>query len=427
MKKLSILLIGLLLVTGVAFAQEVTIDGEASLTFGVDLDTETTGFKNDASASIELEWLGGDEEVSEVAFIRLSGWEINFESDDELTIGAPDVEAGFIIEPITITIYSAPEFKGGNAEGFDWLQDDTDDEVNEVVVALDNKNEAAAAGTVSEGEIVAVPAGEDGPTGAPSLGTDGDYDYYVVPVAADDAEDTSYQGLTITVDLGVASVDLLFASDGTWENSDNDYAVGAEVSGEVAPVSFNAGVYAGPFDEMDLGFTVGVGAEFAPVTVDLGFDGWMADEVDDLGWDLSAELSVDLDVVTLTSLTYLAQTADMAAASVDPYLAQEVVLDASGAVEGLGFTETFQILPLLVDGVDASWSSKTEVSYDLDGIEPYATFIYDYVDDTTSTIDLTVGVDFTGFVNNTVFTVEYDVDDIENSNGKAIAKATISF
>ena len=69
------------------------------------------------------------------------------------------------------------------------------------------------------------------------------------------------------------------------------------------------------------------------------------------------------------------------------------------------------------------WWSKTEVSYSTGGIKPYAAFEIDYL----SVIDLTVGVELTGFVENTTFTIEYDVDDIENSNGSIIASAKISF
>jgi hypothetical protein len=58
MKKLSILLIGLLLVAGLAVAQEfdgsVSVDGSATVTFGVDLNTNYTGFANTASSSLSI-------------------------------------------------------------------------------------------------------------------------------------------------------------------------------------------------------------------------------------------------------------------------------------------------------------------------------------------------------------------------------------
>ena len=58
MKKLSILLIGLLLVAGFAVAQEfdgtVEVGGDASVTFGGDLDSQLHGFQNNSTSSIAI-------------------------------------------------------------------------------------------------------------------------------------------------------------------------------------------------------------------------------------------------------------------------------------------------------------------------------------------------------------------------------------
>jgi len=84
MKKLSILLIGLLLVSGLAFAQDVTVTGSATLTFGMDLNNNATGFQNEAASSISLEWLSGDEESGTQGWITLSGWEISLDHAERL-------------------------------------------------------------------------------------------------------------------------------------------------------------------------------------------------------------------------------------------------------------------------------------------------------------------------------------------------------
>lgn len=419
MKKLSILLIGLLLVTGFAFAQEVTVDGEASLTFGVDLDTNQTGFQNSASSSIELEWLSGDESAGTVAFINLTEWEITFESDDELTVGAPSVEAGFVVAPITITIYSAPSFDyGSSAVGFSFDDAEGDNDPKDVVeVALSANNTGAAVGDTSEtGEVQYIEPGETVPTDAVQIGGT---DFYFIPEeTAGDTEVKGFQGLTVTADLGVASVDVFVASDGTWvENSDNAYAFGTLISADVAPLSVTAGVWAGPTDALDVGFTVGVGATVGPTSVDLGFDGVLPNGGGDMNYDAEVSTSTAVAGITFSTLSYLDSVG-----GADLDLDQQVVLDASGVVEGLGFTETFQMIDLLT-GTDLVWYSLTEVSYAVGGIKPYADF--GITSDTV--IDLTVGVELSGFVENTVFTFEYDVDDIENSNGKITADATISF
>ncbi|MFW5880882.1 MAG: hypothetical protein ACOCU9_04560, partial [Spirochaetota bacterium] len=423
MKKLSILLIGLLLVSGLVFAQEPTVEGEASLTFGIDLEDTTTGFKNAASSSISLDWLAGDEEKGTTGWISLTGWEVTVDSDEEeIIVGAPDVEAGFMFEPITVTIYSAPDFKGGNASGFAYDDLDEDDARDQVPVALANKNVAEAAGDNYEGgDLIAVPADEDAPDDAALITENveiegADYDVYMVYEEADAEESTAYNGLTVTADLGVASLDVQFASDGTWENSDNDYAVGAVLTAAVAPLDLAAEVWAGPFDEMDLGFSFDADATVGESTIGAAFDGWIADGSEELEYDASLLVGTGISGVTLDALTYFYLTD----AELD--LDLEFVLGADDMVEGLGFTETFQTVNVM-SATEPMWHSLTEVSYLVDGIKPYASF---GIND-ASVIDLTAGVQLSEMVENTVFTAEYAAEDIENDNGTITFDATISF
>lgn len=414
MKKLSILLIGLLLVSGFAFAQDVTVKGSASLTFGIDLDQSSTGFKNAASSSISLDWLSGSESAGEMGWITLSDWEISFASDDEVTVAAPSVSAGFMVDPITVTIYSAPTFSGSNAASFVWKDDDKAD--NEVKAALSaNNTTAAETDNSQEGTVYWVEAGEDVPDDATQIGTT---DFYFVPDTVAGATETpGFQGLTVAFDLDVATVSLLAASDGTWaENTDNAYAFGGEISATVDPLKLMAGVYAGPSDALDLGFTVGADAAVGPATVGLGLDGFIP-EGGELDFDAAVDVSAAMMGVSLASNTYLWMPAGG-----DLDLDQQVVLDASGAVEGLGFTETFQMIDVL-STTPLMWYSMTDLSYTVDGIKPYAKVGVDQ----DIVIDLTAGVELSGMVENTVFTLEYAVEDIENSNGKVTFDTTITF
>lgn len=418
MKKLSILLIGLLLVSGFAFAQDVTVEGEASLTFGVDFDgTPSTGFKNAASSSISLEWLSGSESAGEMGWITLSDWEISFASDDELTVAAPTVSAGFMIDPVTITIYSAPTFEAGNAASFVWKDDDEADDAAEVALSANNL-EAPASEASEEGTLYWIETADDVPDDAILVSTATGGAFYFVPdTVAGSASAAGFQGLTAAIDLDVATLTLLFASDGTWvENDDNAYAFGGELSATVDPLTLSAGVYAGPTDALDLGFTVGADAEVGPATVGLGFDGFLASGATVLDYDVAVDVGVALAGVSLTSNTYLWSTGGSAIE-----LDQQVVLDATGVVDGLGFTETFQMIDVL--GGALQWYSLTSVSYTVDGIKPYATFGLD----DANVIDLTAGVELSGMVENTVFTIEYAVEDLGPSNGALTFDATISF
>jgi len=419
MKKLSILLIGLLLVTGFVFAQDVTVKGDATLTFGIDLDAQSTGFQNAASSSIALAWLSGDESKGETGWITLTGWEISYASADAVTVAAPTVSAGFMFDPITVTIYSAPAFAADNAVGFTWHADD--DPADNVDFELSANNLASAADEYSEtGTWYFEDTGDDPadrPAGAILVDSSVGGDLYFVPdTSAGDADTVGFQGLTLGVDLGMANVKLLVASDGTWaENTDNAYAFGGELSTTIDPLTLTAGVYAGPTDALDLGFTVGADAAVGPATVGLGFDGWLADGATDLDYDVSADIGLSMMGIGVTSNTYLWSTAGS-----DIELNQQVVLDLSGLAEGVGFTEKFQMINVLSA---LEWYSLTSVSYTTGGIMPYASF---GIDD-ASVMDVTAGVTLTGFVENTVFTLEYAAEDIANSNGAITAAAKISF
>ena len=254
MKKLSILIIGLLLVTGFAFAQEVTATGEASLTFGVDLDgTPSTGFTNAASSTISLEWLSGSESSGEMGWITLSDWEISFANDDAVTVAAPAVSAGFMVDVVTVTIYSAPTFEAGNAASFVWKDDDEADDQAEVALSANNTG-AAATEDSEEGTLYWIEAGDDVPDDAILVNTSGTGAFYFVPDTVSGSADVAgFQGLTLAFDLDVATVSLLAASDGTWvENDDNSYALGAELSTTVDPLTHQRRVYAVPRDALIL-------------------------------------------------------------------------------------------------------------------------------------------------------------------------------
>ncbi len=407
MKKLSILLIGLLLVSGLAFAQEVTVKGDATLTFGVDLNNNATGFQNAASSSISLDWLSGDAESGTQGWITLSGWEISFASgdDDNLTVGAPTLSAGWMFDPVTITIYSAPTFSAGNAAGF--VFSDDDDPANKVKVALSKVTLEEGSGYENVTAVLTADLEDDDIV----LGTDSSGD---VSFIADEVGDTSatYQGLTLSSTIGPATLDLMLASAGTWEdNVTNAYAIGLGASVVAGPATVSLGLHYGPFAEPgDIGMTAGVDATVGPATIDLGVDFWLPTEA----WDASLGLSASVAGLGLGSTTYVADGDPM---KID----QEVTVDASGLVEGLGLSNKFQMIDIMVlYGI----YNETSLSYATGGIKPFATVGYlvetDYGVDPASTFSLTAGVELSGFVENTVFTLQYESEDLAEDGDKGV-------
>jgi hypothetical protein len=446
MKKLSILFFGLLLVAALAGAQEVVFTGDATVTFGADLDGDPTfGFENTATSSLSVTWDFDDASSGSQGFINLTGMSFSVASDDTLSIAAPSVEAGFMFSPVTVTIYAAPSFKGGNAAGF--VFSDDDDPADEVEISLATKNGGDLATEVSEegtfyyvDDAIAPVDGTktdvdtDG-DGALDEGFDGDGDEDYVQITStggylnldglwfipdtklnDEGANTVYQGLTVSTDLGVAVLGLEVGSAGTWEDDENDFAVGAYADVPLGPAALNAQVWYGPTDAADIELSLGATAAFGPATVDAGAD-LLLGEADTTDWDASVEIGADFGMATASSLTYIWQND-----SEDLDLNQQVMVGVS--VSGLSLSEKFQMINLLAaNGNDLAWYSETSASYTAGGIMPYAMFAVD----SDSVIDVTAGVDLSGFVENTVFTLQYEVEDIENSNGVITAAAKISY
>ena len=412
MKKLSIL-IALLVVAAFGFAQDVTIDGDATLTVGFDLDSSQFGFKNEASAELEVKWTFDDAEAGGTgAYIKLTGMDFTAE-DDAVDIDDPSVEAGLIFAPITVKIYSAPSLGFGNAEGFEFTPDDPDDPRDDVDPELSaTATGTANSGNSSDGTLTLVETGETAPTDGLLVASTGDGDYYFTPDdVAGDAETTGFQGFTITADLDPLSLDVFVATDGTWvENTENAFAFGATVTASIDPLTVEAGVVYGPTDAAELGATVGLGGTFGPATVDVGFDLFEED------YDASVEIGVDLGVASITSLTYLAS---VGGADLEMY--EEVVIDASAAVDGLTFVNTTQLETILV--ADLEWYNGTDLAYDLGGIKPFALVeLYDVGADLQ--VDLEAGVELTGQIELTTFTLKWSADDVTNDNLGAITFAT---
>lgn len=415
MKKLSILLIGLLLVSGFAFAQDVTVTGSATLTFGMDLNNNATGFQNEAASSISLEWLSGDAESGTQGWITLSGWEISFASDDAVTVAAPAVEAGWMFDPVTVTIWSAPTFAAGNAASFVFADEDAADDV--VTVSLSDVT-LDAGGEIEDVEMVLT---EDLEGDETTLGTSDTGE--VTFVAAESAATaSSYQGLTASSTFGPATLSLIVASAGTWEeNVTNAYALGGIAAVEAGPATVTLGAHYGPFQEPgDIGLTAAIDAAVGPATVDLGVDFWVPDET----YDASLGLSADVAGLGLGATTYVADG--------DPLqIDQEVSVDASGLVEGLTLSNTFQMVDIMTF---YAIYNETALAYATGGIKPFATV--GYLGETAAgadpdtTLSLTGGVELSGFVENTVFTLQYESEDLaeeDGDKGVITAAGTISF
>jgi hypothetical protein len=380
MKKLSILLIGLLLVTGLAFADfgDVDVSGSASVTFGVDLNTNYTGFANAASSSVTITLIdegdgttGGDDGL--YGEITLEDWELTLSPGDDVVQGSNGtVTAKIIVDPATITIYSAPSFSMDEAAVID-------------------------SGTV-EGDIKTSLANING---------------------------TSINGITISVPAGPATVAVKVASDGDWtENADNEYVVGSHIDLAIAPLDIDLGVMYGWFGVAVLGASLGVEVDVAPATIDIGFD--LSDASGDIDFDIAAGVDVDL--------TEENADGDAGMVGVDVYFYPDTTADldvalsvsepeAGGFADMLYATVAFELLDVLET---LAWNVDVDGGYDTGDIDPYFGFGYG----SDEVFDLNVGVvlkaGLTG-IDNTAITLDYVSTDLSTDNGIITAEVEVSY
>lgn len=381
MKKLSILLIGLLLVSGLAFADfgTVAVTGSASVTFGVDLDTNYTGFANDASSTLKITLVdkasgttGGDDGL--YGEITLKDWQASASATDTITVTPGTVSAKIVVDPVSIKIYSAPSFSLDMAPTID-------------------------SGTV-EGDIK---------TGITATGTN------------------AIGGVTISIPAGPATIDIKAASDGDWlTNANNDYAVGADVSVEAGPATIDVGFLYGWLGAAAIGVSLGAEVDVAPATITLGFDGDAS---------VSGAFAFDIAAGAVVALSDANADDDATEVSLDAYVytgGAELDLDVA-----LGFTEPeaggladmlYADLTIeLLDVVAAlAWNVDVSGGYDTGDVDPYFGFGYG----SDSIFDLNVGVvlksGLTG-IDNTAVTLDYVSTDLSNDNGVITVEAKITY
>jgi len=122
MKKLALLIAVMLLVSAFTFAEDVefTVEGDATVTFGINLNEDVaTGFTNETSSNLKFTFVteqdvekGSDEAV--YGWIKLKEFKTVVE-DGEMKISNPGVEAKIMAAPIWIEIHEAPSVEVNKA------------------------------------------------------------------------------------------------------------------------------------------------------------------------------------------------------------------------------------------------------------------------------------------------------------------------
>ena len=401
MKKITLVL-ALMVVASFAFGQmvEVTVDGDASLTWGVDLESNATGFQNAASGSIEFDIVSeASEEMTGMAVygsIKLADFAATVNADDGLTVTAPSVTAELLLtDAISMAIYGAPGFELDNAMGFLHIGADDDTELNAV--------KGAVAGTTG-GFSLTYDFGDMG-SATVKAASHGDWDAAGAVTAEYDWDDDDDDATTAPVWAETT------AAVTATSNLDNLYSAGLDVT--LTPMdmlSVGLGVVYGDFNAADLGATATLALDpMDMLGVWANLDGSMPN-AGDFVFDTSFGVDVTLDAATLGVAGYYGDD-DL-----------EVAIDAALlAVENLTLTAAFDLYTLIA--ASGPWAAEVALAYDLGGIKPYATVNLD----SDNVTGINAGVELTGQVPNTTFKIDWDTDDITNDTGDVEASIAIAF
>lgn len=371
MKKLSILLIGLLLITGFAAAVDfdgsVSVGGSGTVVFGVDLDTNLHGFRNSFTSTLSITLVakasvekGGDDGL--YGWIKIADFTGSASAASGLTMTAGAVTAKIVVSPAEIIIYKAPTMAWGNAA------------------------------VIETGD----------PDIAPAL-------------ASDEVVAATIGGITIVLPVDPAKISVYVVSDGDWvTNSDSDYAAGTDVTVTIDIITVSLGGFYGWFDAAGTwGGTAKLAVALADVlngvNVSVG-----ADIVDPGTWEVAFATTVNLTEANADDAkgnvglgVFYSQAADL-----------DVKLTASEPLAG-GFVEDVSagLTLLLLDLTSGTigWNINVTGSYSSGGLTPSFTFDTGSDQIVELMIKLALGAAFTG-IDNTTVTLTYDADDLTNQS-----------
>jgi hypothetical protein len=395
MKKFNLVIVALLILSVSAFAvdfePEVTVSGEASVTFTYDLETGYVDLENAASANVVLQLIAessveeGEGDV--VGWIKISGIEASIEEDNNLDVLVYDEDGNPIDQD-----------DDGDIDG-----DDLVTLPSNVISAPDVEARIYLMGPMLHIDITNVGADTDF---AGEVDFNDDYQLdgaeTMTDVAAS-AADTGSVSLVYDAELFNARVTLSDADADAGNDFDLGFAFGLTA---VEGLTLNAGAsYLYNDGTAIIGYGAEVGYDLEIASVSVAVDGNDSSDFQILatvGVDVGATVDVTFGTDTVSESQELIVTASTGS------LVEMVTLSAT-----LEFDE-FEDLGVLVDA-----------SADLGVVSPYATVsFYDVA--AVQTIGLTVGTGI-AVIENVALDLNYSSDDVENDNGAVEFSATISY
>jgi len=406
MKKLALLAAILLMFGLTAGFAEVGVDisGEASATFGFNLETQAAGFENDGSVDVIFTfveeqtidsgtmdgWYGWiefadfsviyDNDDDSDYYHQIVGWDDDLGLVDDvyeavtesvlekgILISEPDITAKITNGAIYIVLYEAPSFEPDHVES---VEDDEDDDY----VAEDDEQSNLEEDFVEHGGI--------------TIGYDAEAFDVEVYIASGDGYNTDDTILT--------------------DESNDQWLIGAMVSVSAAGAELSADVVKGLnmeddvlFFGADASYTLDAGMVSVVPYVGIDYASDTAGAWDPAYWEMAAGLDATFTNDDEAGVHfYYDELGDMD-------LEITVTEDSeAGFVPGLGAEIVFGGYESFAD-----YRFAVDVSYMIGDVEPFAGFDYD----SFGNIMANAGVNWTGLPNTTV-TVEWDAPDLDKSD-----------
>ena len=422
MRKIALLTMPLLVLGLFSLSAEMMIDptgvsakvsGDATLTWGIDLDSNATGFTNAVSSNLEVTIIGEqstdtgmmDDSDDLYAFIKLKDFKWVADKDAATTT-APGVEAKLIMGAFSIKIDSAPDVK------VDYVDPKDDDESGDPGYPDfdDLKTEYSGSGGLTLGyKIDPVTL---------SLGVISENDW------TDDDAEAPETDACHTHDADNKVVACEAGENENDANESNAYAfvgtIGLDI-GDNADLEAKV-VYGHEYAMKPIGIGAKATFDLGDIDPHIAFDGEIPEDDSGIPWDVGGGIKWNLSADEKSSFeTELMMHAPAAGDSVLGVSATLKEGDADeGALEGLGASLTVKLDNLT--GEESTWSTTVDAHYKVEGIKPF--FMVQFSNAGGSATAFKAGLELS-MIKHLTTTLQFKSDDITGGDDRGEVTAAV--
>ena len=419
MRKIALLAVPLLILGLVSVSADpmmaddgitAKVSGDATLTWGIDLDSNATGFTNAMTNNFEVTIYpkqSADTGMMDTgdlyAYIKLKDFKWVADKDAALTT-PPGIEAKLILGAFSITTFSAPTIDIDYVDGKD-DDEDGDPGFPDWKPGPDGADDVA---TVYEG------------SGGLTLG------YKIDPVTLslgvlsandwkqDEPADKAHADCHIHDD--VTGVSTLCKEDDKDDlNDDNAYAFHGTIGLKIGDnANLEAAVaYGHEYDPKPIGIGAKATFDLGDIDPHIAFDGMIPEDGSGIPWDVGGgvkwNLSADEKSSFSTELMMHAPAEGDSSVGMSATLTEGAADD--GALEGLGASLTVKLNDLTGDS--GTWSTTLDAHYKVEGIKPF--FMVQFSNDETATTAFEAGLELS-MIDHLITTLQYKTKDISGTD-----------